>query len=137
MTLRKVKNFMKEVGWGFLATTDGKKVGVRPMGSCVWMGNELWAATRKGSDKTLQLKKVPHAEYCFMNSEGQNVRIAGRCTISTNNQDKLKLYKAVPILERYYKEPTDPRYVVIRMKPKRIRFMTQIGKGYEDIELPK
>lgn len=137
MSLRRVKNFMKEVGWGFLATSDGKKVGIRPMGSCVWMGNELWAATRKGSDKTLQLKKVPYAEYCFMNSEGKHVRIAGSCTISTNNDDKLKLYEAVPILRRYYKDPTTPEYVVIRMKPKRVRFMAQIGKGYEDIEVPK
>ena len=41
MSLNMVKNFMKEVGWGFLATSDGIKVGVRPMGSCVWMDNEL------------------------------------------------------------------------------------------------
>jgi uncharacterized pyridoxamine 5'-phosphate oxidase family protein len=137
MTFKTVKNFMKEVGWGFLATSDGKKVGVRPMGSCVWMGNELWAATRNGSDKTVQVKKVPYAEYCFMNSEGKHVRIAGRCTISTKNDHKLKLYKAVPVLRNYYKDPTDSRYVVIRMKLKQIRFMAQTGKGYEYIEVPK
>lgn len=55
-----VKNLMKEVGWGFLATSDGIKVDVRPMGSCVWMDNELWCATRAGTEKILQLRRVPY-----------------------------------------------------------------------------
>ncbi len=107
------------------------------MGSCVWMGNELWSATRAGSDKTVQLKKVPYAEYCFIDREGKHVRIAGICTISTNNNDKLKLYEAVPALKKYYKDPATPEYVLIRMKPERIRLMAQAGRGYEDIEVPK
>jgi uncharacterized pyridoxamine 5'-phosphate oxidase family protein len=137
MSLETVKNFMKEIGWGFLATSDGKKVGVRPMGSCVWMDNELWCATRAGSEKIAQLRKVPYAEYCFSDREGKHVRIAGHCTISANNDDKLKLYEAVPVLKKYYKDPSTPEYVVIRMKPERIRLMAGVGQGYEDIEVPK
>jgi len=136
MSLEMVKSLMKEVGWGFLATSDGKKVGVRPIGSCVWMDNELWSATTDGTEKIIQLRKVPYAEYCFCDREGKHIRIAGPCTISTNNDDKLKLYEAVPILKNYIKDPATPEYVVIRMKPERIRLMAQAGKGYEDIEVP-
>ena len=137
MSLEVVKSLMREIGWGFLATSDGKKVGVRPMGSCVWMDNELWAATTDGTEKNVQLRDVPYAEYCFCDREGKHVRIAGPCTISTNSGDKLKLYEAVPILKKYIKDPATPEYVVIRMKPERIRLMSQAGKGYEDIEVPK
>lgn len=137
MNLEMVNSFIKEVGWGFLATSDGNKVGIRPIGSCVWMGNELWAATTEGTEKIMQLRKVPYAEYCFSDREGKHVRIASPCTISTNNDDKLKLYEAVPILKNYIKDPAEPKYVVIRMKPNRIRFMAQAGMGYEDIEVPK
>lgn len=137
MSLEMVKSFIKEVGWGFLATSDGKKVGVRPIGSCVWMGNELWCATTDRTEKVVQLRKVPYAEYCFCDRDGKHVRIAGPCIISTNNDDKLKLYEAVPILKNYIKNPSAPEYVVIRMKPERIRLMAQAGKGYEDIEVPK
>jgi uncharacterized pyridoxamine 5'-phosphate oxidase family protein len=137
MSLEMVKSFMKEVGWGFLATSDGNKVGVRPMGSCVWMGNELWAASTDGTEKIMQLRKVPDAEYCFSDREGKHVRIEGSCTISTNNDEKLKLYEAVPILKNYIKDPAEPKYVVIRMKPKRIRLMAQPGTEYENIEVPK
>jgi uncharacterized pyridoxamine 5'-phosphate oxidase family protein len=137
MSLEMVKNFMTEVAWGFLATSDGNKVGVRPMGSCIWMGNELWAATTDGTEKIMQLRKVPYAEYCFSDREGKHVRIAGSCTISTNKDDKLKLYEAVPILKKYIKDPAEPKYVVIRMKPERIRLMAEPGKGYEDIAVPR
>ena len=136
MSLEMIKSFMKEVGWGFLATSDGNTVGVRPMGSCVWMGNELWGATTDGTEKIKQLGKVPNAEYCFSDKEGTHVRITGSCTISTNNDDKLKLYEAVPSLKAYFKDPAEPKYVVIRMKPKHIR-LAQAGKGYEDIDVPK
>jgi uncharacterized pyridoxamine 5'-phosphate oxidase family protein len=137
MNLEMVKAFMKEVGWGFLATSDGTKVGVRPMGSCVWMDNELWCATSEGTEKTVQLRKIPYAEFCFCDKEGKHIRISGHCTISTNNDDKLRLYKAVPILKNYIKDPTVPHYLVIRMKPDRIRLMAEAGKGYEDIDIPK
>jgi uncharacterized pyridoxamine 5'-phosphate oxidase family protein len=137
MSLEMVKSLMREVGWGFLATSDGNKIGVRPMGSCVWMDNELWSATTDGTEKIVQLREVPYAEYCFCDREGKHVRIAGPCTISTNNDDKLKLYEAVPILKNYIKDPSTPEYVVIRMKPERIRLMAQAGKGYEDIEVTK
>jgi uncharacterized pyridoxamine 5'-phosphate oxidase family protein len=136
MSLEIVKSLMKEAGWGFLATTDGKKVGVRPMGSCVWMDNELWCATTDETEKTVQLRKIPYAEYCFCDKEGKHVRISGPCAISTNNGDKLKLYEAVPILKDYIKDPSTPEYVVIRMKPERIRLMTQAGMKYEDMTVP-
>ncbi|MDQ7788142.1 MAG: hypothetical protein RDU01_11095 [Thermodesulfovibrionales bacterium] len=86
MNFETVKNFMKEVGWGFLATSDGNKVGVRPMGSWVWMDR---AATGEGREKVFQLRKVPYAEYCFSDREGKHVRIAGPCIISTNKMRKI------------------------------------------------
>jgi hypothetical protein len=47
------------------------------------------------------------------------------------------LYEAVPILKKYIKDPAEPQYVVIRMKPERVRLMAESGKGHEDIEVPK
>jgi len=36
MNLEMVKNFMKDVGWGFLATSDGNKTGLRYFKSFFW-----------------------------------------------------------------------------------------------------
>jgi general stress protein 26 len=132
VSIEKVKSLTKEAGWGTLATTDGKTVGVRPMGGWAWFEDELWCATSAASDKVTQLRAVPHAEYCFCKLDGEHVRISGPCTISTDNDDKLKLYQAVPLLKNYIEEPADPDYFVIRMKPGRIRVM-QKDMAYEEV----
>jgi len=133
MNLQDVKALMKEVGWGSLATTDGRTVGVRPMGGWVWFGAELWCAAGRDSDKVAQLRKVPHAEYCFCRADGLHVRVAGSCTVSEDAEDKLKLYKAVPLLAEHIADPASPEYVVIRMRPERIRAMASSDLEYEDV----
>lgn len=135
MSLETVKELMKEAGWGTLATTDGEKVGCRPMGGWTWVGGELWCATSRDSDKVTQLRKVPHAEYCFTAKEGKHVRIAGPCTISTDNDEKLRVYQAVPGLKNYIQDPAAPEYVVIKMKPDRIRMMAGTDLAYQEIEV--
>ena len=134
MNMQTVKDLMKEVGWGTLATTDGRKVGVRPMGGWAWFGKELWCATFKSSDKVAQLNRVPYAEYCICHKDGLHARIAGPCTISMDNDDKLKLYKAVPALKEHIDDPGSRQYVVIRMRPDRIRVMSPPDEQYTEIE---
>lgn len=134
MNLKEVKEFIKQVNWGMLATTDGRKVGLRPMSGLTWKHNELWCATAAASDKVAQLKKVPHAEYCFCDPSGKHVRIAGACTVSTDNADKLWLYKALPMLKDYFPDPAAPEYVVIKMTPDNIR-ITGTDFTYHQVEL--
>ena len=134
MDMETVKKFMKEVGWGALATTDGQKVGVRPMSGWAWIGSELWCATGSTSDKVKQLEKVGYAEYCFCNKEGLHIRIAGTCTVSSDNSEKLQLYKANALLKDHIKDPADPEYVVIKLKPERVRIM-QPDERYLEIDV--
>jgi general stress protein 26 len=135
MNIEQVKQFIKEVRWGFLATTDGRIVGVRPIGGLAWKQNQFWCATFSASDKVSQLRKVPYAEYCFCDSAGKHVRIAGPCSISTDNAEKLWLYKAVPTLKDHISDPASPDYVVIKMSPDNIRAMETTDMTYKQIEL--
>jgi len=70
MNLEELKQFIKQLGWGYLATTDGRIVGVRPMAGLAWKDNQLLCATFSESDKVSQLKKVPYGEYCFCDTVG-------------------------------------------------------------------
>jgi general stress protein 26 len=135
MNIEQVKQFIKDVHWGFLATTDGRKVGVRPMGGLAWKDGCLLCATFAASDKVAQLRKVPYAEYCFCDSTGKHVRIAGPCSISTDNAEKLWLYKAVPGLKDYISDPASPDYVVIKMSPDNIRVMDSTDMNYSQVKL--
>jgi general stress protein 26 len=135
MTLEQVKQFIKQLRWGMLATTDGRIVGVRPMGGLAWKDNQLLCATFSASDKVAQLRKVPYAEYCFCDSTGRHVRIAGPCTVSTDNAEKLWLYKAVPALKDYISDPASPDYVIIKMSPDNIRAMETTDMKYSQVKL--
>jgi len=135
MNMDDVRALMKEVGWGDLATTDGRTVGVRPMGGWAWKGKELWCATGANSDKIKQLRKVPQAEYCITRRDGLHVRIAGTCTISDDAGDKQWLWEACPLLRKHIPDPASPEYVVIRMTPTRVRaMMDPTAEAYEEIE---
>ena len=135
MNLEDVKKFMKEVGWGILATGDAAIAGARPMSGWAWKESELWCATGEPSDKVAQLRKVPYAEYCFCNPQGKHVRIAGPCTISTDNDEKLWLYKAIPALKDYFPDPAAPQYVVIKMTPDNIRCAEATDLSYTQVKL--
>ena len=52
MSMDRVKSLMRDARWGTLATTNGKTVGVRPMGGWAWFGTELWCATSGASDSS-------------------------------------------------------------------------------------
>ena len=135
MNFEELKQFTKQTGWGYLATTDGKIVGVRPMGGLTWKNNEFLCATFSESDKIKQLKKVPYAEYCFCDSTGRHVRIAGPCSISTDNAEKLWLYNQLPELKKHIPDPAAPQYVIIKMIPDNIRVMSGTDMKYEQIKL--
>ena len=135
MNIEQLKQFIKQVDWGYLATTDGRKVGVRPMGGLAWKDNDFLCATFASSDKVAQLREVPYAEYCFCDATGRHVRIAGPCTISIDNDEKLWLYKAVPALKDHISDPASPDYVIIKMSPDNIRFMEATDMAYTQVKL--
>ncbi len=109
MSMDDVKALMKKVGWGMLATSDGRQVGCRPMGGWAWFGDEPWCASMDPSQKVTELAAVPDAEDRFSEPEGRHVRIAGPCTVSSDLADKKKLYEQVPVLARYIPDPAARR----------------------------
>lgn len=134
MSMKTVKAIMKAARVGMLATTDGKRVGVRPMGGWAWAGKELWCAAGRSSDKVRELAKVPRAEYCFIDPRGRHVRIAGRCVAGARLADKQKYLDVNPGAKRYVGTAETPGWVVLRLKPARIRFMTTSMK-YKNVRL--
>jgi uncharacterized pyridoxamine 5'-phosphate oxidase family protein len=72
---------------------------------------------------------------CFCNPTGRHIRIAGPCTISTNNTEKLWLYKVVPALKEHISDPTSSDYVVIKMTPDNVRVM-ETDFTYSRVEIP-
>jgi len=135
VNFEEVKAFMKEVGWGFLATTNGDRASVRPVGGCGWFGKEFWCATGLKDAKTVDIEKVPHVEYCFADKEGKHIRLSGKCSVSTEKADKQELLDLLPVMKQYVGDADNPDYVVLRLKPERIRYMGSDEMQYKEVSL--
>jgi len=135
MNFNELRAFMKKVRFGLLATSDGRKVGLRPMGAWAWVGKELWCGAEKGQEKISQLRKVPFAEYCFTDSDGEHVRIAGPCRVSTSLEDKTRLFNLVLSLHKFYDTPKDQAFVVLRLKPKSVRWFSRQAYEYAEVKI--
>jgi len=123
MNMAAVRGLMKEAKTGFFATTDGQRAEVRCMGAWAWVGKELWLATSAVTQKVADVQACPRVEMCFMAPDGRNVRIGGYCRVSRDADDKGRLYRMVPMLDKYMAGPENPNYVVLRLTPDRIRLM--------------
>jgi general stress protein 26 len=135
MTLDDVKKFMKEVEFGFLATTSGDSASVRPMGGWAWVDRELWCCTVTHSCKAKDVSKKPNVEYCFSNANGNHVRIGGTCAVSVLRDDKAKLLSIHPGLENYVGDADSPTYAVLRLKVQRIRSWVEENLDYAEVSL--
>ena len=136
MSIERVKKLIEDAGVGYLVTSDGEEVGVRPMAAIAWFGDEMWNATFAGSAKTRHIEKNPNAEYCFLDKDGAHVRLAGTCEISSDGAVRKKMFEAYPPLQDLVGSPDNPDFLVIIFKPGRIRLMAPGTMEYVDVETP-
>ena len=133
MDMDDVKTLMKKAGIGYLATTDGGRARVRPMGAFLWAGDELWMASDRRTDKCADISQCAEVEICFLVDGWKHVRISGSVAVSENRSDKAALLDAVPGLAQYMQGPDNPEYVVLRLKPRHIRVLGEGAMAYEEI----
>jgi uncharacterized pyridoxamine 5'-phosphate oxidase family protein len=134
MSIEIVNQIMQEVSSGFLATTDGDRASVRPMGSAVWVDRELWMACSPRSAKADDVHKKPQVELCFMDKDCRHVRIDGTCTVSMEKADQDRYLKLMPWATNYFEEPMSENMAVLRLKVGRIRLMLMDDLKYVDVE---
>ena len=130
-----VNEIMAQAGSGYLATTDGERASVRPMGCPQWVGGELWLSVNTGSEKISDIHKRNQVEFCIADRSWRYVRIAGSCTLSEDLNDRKVFWDQVPAIKEYFKGVHDPHFGILRIKVKIIRLMTE--KGETIIDVPK
>jgi len=128
MSFDTVKQIMEEAGSGYLATTDGDRAYVRPMGSPQWVGSELWMATGLNSGKVAQIKKRNRVEFCIADKAWRFLRIAGTCSISQDTTDRQTFMDRVPVITQYFSGATDANYAVLRIKVETMQLVTPQGE---------
>ena len=133
MNKEEVIDLIKDAGYCFLATTEGKQPRVRPMAPYFSDENQLLVALLGRSRSIQQAKENPLVELCYVDRKMWYCRIAGTATISDNLEKKEILWNNVPMLKQYFGGVEDPNFVLMVIDINEVEAMTPHQKEPEKV----
>jgi len=98
-------------------------------------GFTLWIASYTFWGKVSQLQQNPKLEVCVMESTGAHVRIVGRGMIRESMRDRIRVYEAFPLMQRYFQDPADPDYTLIEIIPDSVTVKSAWDLDYQEVPL--
>ena len=104
--VEKVDRFLSETGAFFLATTDGKRPHLRPLGMHFVADGKLWFGVGDFKQVYKQLKKNPRVEIVALKKNGHWLRYAGRAVFTKDDKYAQKALEMAPNLRAIYNEQT-------------------------------
>lgn len=116
-----------------LATVDGDRPRVRPVSPVRTEGFVVYVANLRGYHKTREIEANPAVELCYMSSDHDQLRIAGRAEIVSDRTLLEAIWAENPLLRHYLGTIDNPELLVYRIVPERVRFMREWALEYHDV----
>ena len=101
--MKEVKDFLKECGVYYLATSEDNNPHVRPFGTVEIFEDKLYIQTGKKKDVSKQIAKNPHVEICAF-KDGKWLRINGSLKRDDRIEAKKHMLDNYPELRNMYDE---------------------------------
>ncbi len=124
MTKDQVIDLIKDAGFGFLATTEGKQPKVRPMMPYLTDEGDLLLALLEQSRTIPQIKETPLVEICYVDRKMSYCRISGVAKISDDLEKKEVVWNSIPMLRQYFSGPQDSKFVLLEINTKTVEAMS-------------
>ncbi len=135
MTKEEAIDLIKDAGFGFLATTQGKQPRVRPMMPYLTDDGDLLLALLPQSRTISQVKENPLVEICYVDRKMCYCRVSGKAAISEDPEKKESVWNNVPMLRQYFSGPQDPKFVLIEIKTEAAEAMSPTQKAPDFLSL--
>ena len=133
MTKEEVIDLIKDAGYGFLATTEGKQPKVRPMMPFLTEEGELLLALLSTSRTIPQIKENPLVEICYVDRKMCFCRLSCRAKISSDLAKKEIVWNNVPMLRQYFSGPEDQNFTLVEIEIASAEAMTPWQKKPDQI----
>ena len=133
MTKEEAIDLIKDAGYGFLATTEGKQPKVRPMMPFLTEEGELLLALLSHSRTIPQIKENPLVEVCYVDRKMCFCRLSGRAKISSDLTKKETVWNNIPMLRQYFSGPEDPNFSLAEIEILTAEAMTPWQKRSDQI----
>lgn len=113
--MKRVYDFLKEVGTYYLATIDGDQPRVRPFGTVNIFEDKLYIQTGKGKSVAKQIAANPKIEICAMKGD-EWIRVAATLVEDDRVEAQESMLNAYPNLRALYKTGSDGNTIVYYLK---------------------
>jgi len=117
-----------------LATGDGGQPCVRPVSPLRNDAFTIWVASLRDSHKTGEIAANGKVELCYMTQGHDQVRLTGVAVEIADAAKRLELWQGTPLLRAYIPAADDPRFVLYRIDPVRVRFMREWALEYFEVD---
>lgn len=104
--MKEVLKFLNENHTFYIATVDGNKPKVRPIGFFMAYENKLYFSIGKHKKSYQQIAANPYVEICTASPEGEWIRINGRAVFDDRDEVMQKVFETMPMLKDMYNEKT-------------------------------
>ena len=113
--MKRVYDFLKEVGTYYLATIDGDKPRVRPFGTVNIFEDKLYIQTGKGKSVAKQIAANAKVEICAMKGD-EWIRVAATLVEDDRVEAQESMLNSYPSLRAMYKTGSDGNTIVYYLK---------------------
>jgi uncharacterized pyridoxamine 5'-phosphate oxidase family protein len=124
-----IVKFLKENGYGYLATVDNGKPRVRPFGFMFEEGGKLYFCTNNKKEVYKQLIETPYVEYSMTSADMTMLRINGEIKFSEDLDKKEKALNSSELVKKAYQTADNPIFEVFYMEHGTAAFTDFFGKN--------
>lgn len=127
--MSKLYDFIKEAGIFYLATVDGDKPKVRPLGLCLEMDDKILFGIGDFKDVYKQMKANPNVQIAAAKPDGHWLRYTGRAVFEDDPKYAEAALQLNPHLGSIYNEQTGNKMMMFRLEDATAVDIAIMGEG--------
>ena len=128
--MKEVLDFLNKAKTFYLATTDGEKAYVRPLGLVIEYNGKLAFSTNNQKPMYKQMQSHPDVQICAYDGEGNTLRISGKFVVVTTEEAQAKALDLFPNLKNMY-SPGDGLFEIFSLDDASAICTTMSGESKE------
>ena len=127
--MSRINDFLTEAGVFFLATVDGDKPRLRPLGAHMEMDGKVIFGVGDFKDVYKQLCKNPNAEIVACKPDGHWLRYSGKAVFETDAKYAEAMLDGAPHLRNIYNEQTGNKMMCFHIEDATALDIAVMGAG--------
>ena len=127
--MSKINDFLNEAGIFFLATVNGDKPALRPLGLHMEADGKVLFGIGDFKDVYKQLTVNPNVEIVAAKQDGHWLRYSGKAVFETDGKYAAAALESAPHLKSIYNEETGHKMMMFHIEDARAVDITVMGAG--------